>query len=498
MAVGAGVRQRAAAAARHWRRVSVKTLRSRLSTPHVCDIKLPLISNEAPVGSGPALNIRLGTNNEEIMRWCQLEYFGFLKPADAATDSHTSNTSDVCIHSGPPGQLGYPYALTAEVDNFTDAVRRDEESAEWQNISGAESAHPSRWLTQLLLDGFISRRVAAHVGLSADHLMDTVRMARQLKVPLAPSEVSPHYFSNDLLSTWGVFGELKSGDTDFVGDYVHRVLQLAHASSVISACHSVWLKGTAICNGNGGAVIILGPRASGKTTLALHCLATSTPKIRLIGLEHFHIAPESVIQGASISSGGARALLMSIPSPASVGIGALIGSLKPNPSLVEAAHTFTCSAATINSLMRNSEETIWFMGRRHVVNINEAFGPHRWCPTWFGTVKGIVLLNWDVHELSRPTSSAGTQIIHWTEKEDCFKALNAFATNAGAALFKGHYLIRSMYNELNAHRQLEEMLFSGGEVDGKVGVPPIFEVRGAVHFDAVVKLICDRLLNETN
>ncbi|CCD14477.1 unnamed protein product [Trypanosoma congolense IL3000] len=365
--------------------------------------------------------------------------------------------------------------------------------AVWENSEGVESAYPTRWLTQLLLDGFVSRRVAAHVGLSADHMVETVAAARQLKVPLTPREVSPYYFANNLLSSWGIFGDIKLDDAESVRGSVSHIIQLAHAASTIPIRRSVWLNGAAICNGRGDAVVILGPKMSGKTTLALHCLSEDAAHLRLIGLENFHLAAESsVLSGEDSPTGYQRALLSGVPTSATVGVGALMGSLRPNPSLVRAAHNFDCSSATIQCLMRNSEEVIWFMDRKHSVNINEAFGPHHWCPTWFGRLRGIILLNWDIQELSRPTSSASMRLNHWSERADCVKVLRAFAQSKRSALLKGHYLVRSIYDELRAQSQLEEVLFFGNDV------PPVFELRGAVHFDAAVNLICHRLLKQVN
>ncbi|KAH8607894.1 hypothetical protein ERJ75_001341000 [Trypanosoma vivax] len=494
MGVGTAVRQRSVAAARQWRRVPFQRLRRQLVTPYVMEVRLPL---EPAMGKAaekppllPTINIRVETNKEAILHWCQLEYFGHVHNPETAGSESAGGSAVVCIHSGLPRPLGCPYTLSAEAGHFADTVRRAEAQRVRQGEEMVEGPHPTRWLTQPLLDGFISRRVAAHVGLFNDNMPQTLELARRLKVSLMPSDMSPYYFANELLSTWGLFGDIDIDNASAAGDSVNRVIQLAHASCVASNTRSVWLNGASLCNGKGDAVIILGPRRSGKTTLALHCLSEHPSTLKLIGLENVHVGQTGAPRHLRLPDTEPLALLMGVPASAKVGIGTLIGTLRANPHLTKAAHTFSPPLSTVQSILRNDEKTIWGMGHQYPVNISEAFGPRRWSPTWLGKVRGVVLLNWDIVELARATSTSCTQIVEWKGKEGFLKLQDMAAQSGHTSLFRGHYLLRSIYNEMEATQRLEENLhFSIGRG------PPVFEIRGAVHFDAGVKLI-HRLLGE--
>ncbi|KEG15539.1 hypothetical protein DQ04_00041030 [Trypanosoma grayi] len=490
MTIGRSVRQKAAAATRQWQQLRFQTLRRQLVTPHEGEIRLPLVSREVPAASHVPLAIKLETSHEEFLRWCQLEYFGYFHPAPAEGRVSGRTSTEVCLHVGPPKPLGYPYSLIAEVENFTDAVRHGEAYAAWEEADEATVPHSTRWLTQSLLDGFVTRRVSAHVGLSSGSMPQTLVTARQLKVTLPPCELSPFYFANDLLSSWGVFGATEPSDAEFANDDISRLVQLAHASAVLPMYRAIWLNGAALCNENGDAVLILGPRRSGKTTLALHCLAMSSARLRLVGLENFHLALANTVVNTEPPD-GPTTLLMGLPASASVGLGAIIGTLRPNPSLAMAAHGFNYSPSNIQQLVRNSEMVLWNMNSRYGVHIEEAFGPQRWCPTWLGKLKGIVMLNWDLQELLLPQSYVKTQALQWKSKPEIYRLLMALAENKGAPLFKGHYLLRSIYDETNAPNLLEEFLSSLDESN----VPPLYELRGSVSFDMAVELICKRIFN---
>ncbi|ORC93355.1 uncharacterized protein TM35_000012320 [Trypanosoma theileri] len=492
MTIGATVRRKTVAAARQWRKLHFKTLRKQLLTPHAGEIRLPLVSREIDQAPQPTITIKVETNNEDLLRQCQLEYFGFFHPI-STNNSINSTNSEICIHVGPPKSLGCPYTLTSEADNFTEAVRRSEEKSVWEETDIAEVPHSTRWLTQPLIDGFISRRVTSHVGLNTETMSHTLMMARKLNLGLSPYELSPYYFANDLLSSWGIFSSTESLNSEISEDDVSRLVNLAHASAVLPLYRSVWLNGSALCDDNGNAVLILGSRKSGKTTLALHCLANSSSSLRLIGLENFHLAPSTAVVNRSTSGDGSIFLLMGIPSSAKVGIGAIIGTLRPNPILAQVSQDFNYSTSIIHKILQNSENVIWNMASRYQVNISEAFGSQRWSPTWFGRLKGIVVLNWDIQELSLPQSSINPKCFQHQTILDKQKTLTAIAEKSSTALFKGHYLIRSTYDESSAFEALDSILFTGKGSE----TPPVYELTGSVSFDMAVQLICRHLLKDS-
>ncbi|RNF24408.1 hypothetical protein TcG_00895 [Trypanosoma cruzi] len=494
MVIGAKVREKSAAAARYWRHLRFKTLRRQLATPHVGEICLPSASFEVDGSPLPPVRMKVGTSHEELLRWFQLEYFGFFqsKSSNEGPENDCTN-ADVCVHVGPPKSLGYPYTLVSEVNNFTEAVRRSEEYAAWEETDTAVGPHSTRWITQQLLDGFVSRRVVAHVGLACSNMSQTLSTARRLQLELAPSDVSPYYFANDLLTSWGIFGVPDPKSTEFRTDDVTRLLQFAHASTVLPMYRALWINGAALCNEKGDAVLILGPRRSGKTTLALHCLAAPSPRLRAVGLENFHLADSSTLANIKPSLDGFTALLMGIPASVKVGVGALLGTLRPNPALAEAAHTFQLSPSTIQQLIRNNELTIWNMGARHHIHIAEAFGRQRWCPTIIARLKGILLLNWDVRELAVPRARVDPQVMKWESKEKSLGLLKTLAETKRGSLFKGHYLLRSLYDETTAMEMLEN-LFNENEALP----PPLYELRGSVSFDTAAQLVCNHILKQND
>ncbi|RNF00152.1 uncharacterized protein Tco025E_09043 [Trypanosoma conorhini] len=493
MVIGAKVREKSTAAARYWRQLRFKTLRRQLVTPHEGEIRLPSASCAVHGAPLPPVRIKVSTSHEELLRWFQLEYFGFFHPISAKEEPEDGTNSDLCVHVGPPKSLGYPYTLVSEVINFTEAVRRGEEHAAREGTDLVGSPHSTRWITQPLLDGFVSRRVVAHVGLTSSNMPQTLALARRLSLELSPSDVSPYYCANELLSSWGLFGLPDPSSAEFRTDDVSRLVQLAHASTVIPMHQGLWINGAALCNDKGDAVLILGPRRSGKTTLALHSLATSSPRLRVVGLENFYLAEAGTLVAATPSPDESTVLLMGLPTSAKVGVGALLGTLRANPTLAEAARTFQLSPSTIQQLIRNNELTIWNIGSNHQIHIAEAFGRQRWCPTLIARLKGILLLNWDVQELSRPHSRLSTQVLKWEKREKSLGLLKTLAEGKSGALFKGHYLLRSLYDETNAMNLLEDFLFGANESS----VPPLYEMRGSVSFDAAVKLIGSHILKQS-
>ncbi|RNF06675.1 hypothetical protein TraAM80_03620 [Trypanosoma rangeli] len=494
MVIGVSVREKTAAAARYWRHLRFKTLRRRLLTPHEGEIRLPSPSREVHGVALPPLRIKVSTSHEELLRWLQLEYFGFFHPTSIKEGSEDCTNSDVCVHVGPPKSLGYPYTLVSEASNFSEAIRQIEERATWEETDSVRSLHSTRWITQPLLDGFVSRRVVAHVGLTSGNIPQTLAVASRLKLELSPSEVSPYYCASDLLSSWGLFGVPDPNSKEFRTDDVSRLVQLAHASIVLPMYRGLWMNGAALCNDKGDAVLILGPRRSGKTTLALHCLAMSSPRLRVVGLENFYLAETGNLVDTTSGLDGLEVLLMGLPTSVKVGVGALLGTLRANPMLVEAAHTFQLSPSTIQQLIRNNDSTIWNIGSSHQIHIEEAFGRQRWCPTIIARLKGILILNWDVQELSRSHSRVSSQVLKWDSREKGLRLLTALAEKKTGTLFKGHYLLRSLYDERNAMTLLENFIFGANDFF----VPPLYELQGSVSFDAAVKLICNHILQRSD
>ncbi|CCW63983.1 unnamed protein product [Phytomonas sp. EM1] len=407
---GKGIRKATEAAVRRWQQLRFDELRDQLATKFSGELRLPIfcsatLSQPQPnPPASPYISINLRANRSDLIQWLAIEHFGFFHP-EGKTSVETVAlprplaSSEVTLHVGPPKPIGYPTSIEAETLNWAEGVLRGEAHAynhfydDFTDPSSKGYLPPVRWITQRLLDGAVSRRVDAHYGVTDRSTLETRRLARRLfsrHLPL--HQLSPYYALDELLGRWGLFGEAgqmlppsNPAPEAAEGDpaaHLSRVQQLALGGALLPAFHGVWLRGAVLTHrGSGATVLLLGPRRSGKTTLALHCLAAS-PEVLVTAAENFFLCPGRYVAGMlgvseppSTPEGGAF-LIASVPGSVSVGLGAVVGSLQSNPALsasVRPPALATPSAA--RQLLQNSDGVVWGMSQKFRVHLEETFPP---------------------------------------------------------------------------------------------------------------------------
>lgn len=510
---GRAVKRSAEAAARRWRQMRFADLLRDARTTEGCQLNLPVFSSSPSTALGD-ITVNLHTNHALLQTWWELEHYGFIQlhPAPSTAAEGTAPplvTTEVHVHVGPPTHEGYPHALEVETANWTEGVLRGEAYA-YRHHGQRPPAGPSsflspvRWLNQPLLDGFVSRRLDAHRGVTSAAMLHTREMAQRLGRLLPPHEVSPYYSADELLHRWLVFGEeaqlVPTGDEERgaptmtpcdAADHLRRVLQIALGGVLLPSLQGVWLSGAVLTHRQTGeAVYLLGPRQSGRTTLALHCLNALGPDVMLTASEDFILstAPDS----ATASGPAAPSFLhVSIPCAVPVGLGAVLGTLRPNePVAAHVRSPLLASPEHITQLLRNSDGVLWHMAHKHRVLIPEVEFPgtsqgNCWRPAVVGRAKGIVLLGWSVEELyttaaaeSRTRVTTGTLLEHWGYLEQLASR---------NALLRGHHLLHSAYSETAAWERLVEMW------KATAATTAVAHISGSVNFnvavDAVRKLL---------
>ncbi|CAD2222654.1 hypothetical protein, conserved [Angomonas deanei] len=492
---------------KRWQNTRFSSLLENLPAPITAALHFPVQGarpGEVPFGS---VTVHLSANAQPLMDHLHLTYHSFYQ-ADYRTPATVPLAeSEVRLHVGPPQHFGYPTALELEGRQWCEAVWRSEAAAYQASLTGGSSTAegylpPTRWVRQGLLDGFVTQRVTAHTGVTTADMLHTHDMASQYGHALPPFDCSPYYGGHQSLRQWCLFGE---GDQlDASGDHVNKVLALSYHSSVLAATRGVWLRAAVVTSRESGKMAwIVGPRGSGKTTLALHCLAAH-PELELTASEDCVVSSGSALAGRS---GGNVWFAGGMPSPIKVGLGAVLGSLSPNAFVgahhrremlqlltgarggdtrqVDPARPLTpAEEHAVHHLLQNPESVLWSMAKnRFVSHLQEVFatqaGRHQsWRPAHVGPLAGIILLNWHCDD-NRPTGVLQTG-------KGLAAAQSVFAASEELGLFKDHYLLRSEYDVETAPDALQEML--EGELDGQDG-PKVYEVRGDVDFSQPTALI---------
>lgn len=533
-------------AAQRWRRTTFNDLQLQMGTPLRSELRLPILlsphlrganvrdDTNATTGSlvpSPlTVGVQLHTNSSAVQQFWQRAHHGFIHaPAQSpsppcANEPVTTISSEVFVHAGPPATLGYPATIDLEATAWTDGVMQ-EESVSYQRVMEGQPPLPSstspmtrvRWLHQLLLDGYVAQRVEAHTGVTTASMLHSRDMAAWLGQFTPPHRRSPFFTADHLLSRWGVFGEShsvtpndKDSAPEAAGDHAEHtlrlLLQLALVGSLISPYHGVWLRGSALTHRRTGeSVLLLGPRRSGKTTLALHCLAANAD-LALTAAEDVCLVPGAAAAPAMCAAEDSASRLWShancfltagVPQRVEVGLGAVLGTLRPSPALASSLQTssFAHDQAAMRSLLRNSDWTLWNMSQCYAVHVAESF-PHSlqpWAPVVLGPLRGVVLLNWDLQELQRTgpytvRSSAVTLPL----LDEGLGLLAEQYHRDPRSIVKGHYLVRSHYNEQDGWGRLCELLHhqltdGTSQTEQEHHLPVVTQLQGSVDFDLAVE-----------
>ncbi|KAL7697178.1 hypothetical protein NQL31_000143 [Lotmaria passim] len=575
---GKGYRRAAEKAFKQWRKLRFDALvDSRLMpTPLHATLRLPIPAAPAhpstPATSSPTatIDLHLSTNHPTVAEWWAAEYGPFLharsgwKPSETsagATNHAEANEAEarhasvpivastrVATHVGPPAApLGYPPYLASEAQQWTAGVMRGEAYAYAHAAgsgggaappppAGSPYLAPVRWLEQPLLDGVVAQRLTAHTGVTTAALLDARRDGASLGRPLPPFDLSPFYATGDLLDRWCLFGEpsvllpatapassaAEGGPSSPAKDdaaaaaHHRRVAELALAAAVLPNYDATWLNGAVVVNlQTGKCVLVVGPRRSGKTTLALHCVAASPagsqshPRLCLAAAEHFFLGAGTpvrhMLHQSSPPSASPLAFICALPHRVRVGIGAVLGTLRPNPALTAAAAPlppFLRSDAGLRAFLANSDQAIWEMSLHYRVSLQRVCGsapstPPPWQPAGVHALAGVVLLDWEVAQLARTTPVP----LHTRVRRLPLHAGGAAELVARGRdyLFRDHHLVRSVYADAAADGPARLTSFFAQEwaarplaVDDATA-PSLHCVEGSVDFDVATQLV-QRLL----
>lgn len=510
-AKGKAVRQTAEAAARHWRRLNFSDLARELRADELSGrIILPVATagNSTAAPSAP-LALKVATNHGGVRAYLADEFGALWRPGatmQAADSAPPMVVRDVALHVGPPRKLGYPEAVEREKVNWTEAFLRSEAHAYSQLVRNAPAQANSgaplpavRWITQPLLDGFVSCRVDAHVGVTDQAVVEAQARAQFLGTPTPFFDASPYYGASELLDRWCLFGDEaamlpRHAPGELAHGHIHRVLEMALGSTVLPAYGGAWLNGAVVADrGTGSLVVILGPAGCGKTTLALHCLA-ACPELSLVAAERFFLC-DAQLHGAAAAH---QVLVASVPGKIGVGLGAVLGTLLPNPLL--GSHLATVppilqSPEATAQLLRNTEGAIWNMGQRFAVDVSAAGpqGESRWSPAAVGAVRGVVLLDWDVAELAaggalRARTVAARMPLDGARDWD--RHIEPLLSDWGVV--RDHYLLRSIYDAQQAPQVLAQAFAAQRPSEGPTAVRIAGSVDFAMGVAAVRKLLALR------
>ncbi|AYU75742.1 hypothetical protein, conserved [Leishmania donovani] len=560
---GKGHKRLAARSFQQWQKLHYNALCDRqMPTPLHATLRLPVRRVAHPPSSCPSapasVDVQLATNSSAVLQWWQREYDPFLLGCDASaqrtagptppatTATHVLASTRVSAHVGPPAPpLGYPDYIAIEARQHTEGVLRGETYAYHHAAAvgtvpapppGAAYPSPVKWIQQPLLDGFVAQRLTAHTGVTTGSLLDTRRTAMALGRQLPPVELSPFYAASALLDRWCLFGEAaavvpsmpaSSGATldgtqqphDAAAHHL-RIAELALGAGLLSNYRAVWLNGAVLSHpGTGRSVLVVGPRRSGKTTLALHCLSAAAIQasssasgdggVRLTAVEHFFLASgmpvRRMLDPASARLASPTIFACSLPHHITVGLGAVLGTLRPNPGLAAAVELppFLQCEAGLRAFLRNTDGVLWNMSKTYRVRLEDTYRASspdtstQWDPVVINTLAGVVLLDWNVEELAStsptPVRNAVRKIpLHDGGVEELLKRAHDY-------MFHGHHLLRTVYDApQDAPARLAGALTDEWDTaqpqslaDGTA--PALHCIEGSVNFDLATQLIMSLL-----
>ncbi|KAG5487741.1 hypothetical protein LSCM1_08107 [Leishmania martiniquensis] len=564
---GKGHKRLAARSFHQWQKLHYNALCDRhMPTPLGATMRLPVRHAVQPSSSLPvpaSVDLSLTTNSDAVLQWWRREYEPFLArdrgaegtagaAPSAATTAHRLVSAHVSAHVGPPAApLGYPDYIVLEAQQYTEGVLRGETYA-YQHAAatgavpapppGAPYLSPVKWIQQPLLDGFVAQRLTAHVGVTTGSLLDARRTAMALGRQLPPCALSPFYAASALLDRWCLFGDAaavapstpppsSSSGTALDGTcpsqqpqdaVMHhlRITELALGAALLSNYRAVWLNGAVLSHPRTGrAVLVVGPRRSGKTTLALHCLSAAAMQgssnasggddVRLTAAERFFLAAGTpvrrMIDPASARPASPSIFACSLPHHITVGLGAVLGTLRPNPGLAATVELplFLRSEAGLRAFLRNTDGVLWNMNKAYRVRLEDthtASAPRassQWDPVVVNALAGVVLLDWNVEELASTAPTPVRNAVREIPLHD--GGVDELLTRAQNYLFHGHHLLRPAYDPAkDAPARLADAL--AGELaaatpppHGGGTAPALHCIEGSVNFDLATRLVLSLL-----
>eukprot|EP00759_Apiculatamorpha_spiralis_P033548 PhF_6_TR34933/c0_g1_i3/m.50635 len=204
------------------------------------------------------------------------------------------------------------------------------------------------------------------------------QMAKRFHLDKTPRQVQPIIVMNTSASEVCVLD-----DEDSCGDVVaslYRVLEIVYFRHVCQSRASAWIAADSLCvknnEGQNEAVVILGRHNIGKTTLSHHVM-NMFPQTKII-------STNGVVMQPGIHN---RVEVVGAPFLNRVKIGAILGTLLPNPHL---EGMITPPEAV--EYLANTESQLWDIEKCRFAPISKCYGADR--TENHGVVKAIVHLNW--------------------------------------------------------------------------------------------------------
>lgn len=529
---GKGHKRLATRAFQQWRRLNFSVLCDQhMPTPHHATVRLPvharIVATPAapapPTITVPTMELQLATNSPAVLEWWQHEFDPFLSTAGTPAEGPLLATARVSVHVGPPAQpLGYPPYIALEAQQYTEGVLRGETHA--YEVGGAPRPSsepylpPVRWIQQPLVDGIVAQRLTAHTGVTTAALIDARHTALTMGRQLPPYAASPFYTVNELQDCWGLFGDAdalvpppsagaaSASDAGDVAQHHARVAELALGAALLTNYRAAWLNAAVLsCSETGRAVLVVGPRRSGKTTLALHCLAADTAGVQLTAAEHAFIAAGSPVRrmmhtdadAPPPSSSSPALFTCGVPHHVTVGLGAVLGTLRPNPALAAAAGELPPllrTPAGLRAFLQNSDAVLWDMSQCSRVAVPRMGG--KWAPAVVHQLAGVVLLGWGREELrSRAPVPVRTAVraapLH-------AGGLDELLARGRDYMFHGHQLLGATYDgAVDGPGRLADVLHTEWAetrpgTDNRTA-PALHSIEGSVNFDLATGLVLDLL-----
>lgn len=353
--------------------------------------------------SNDLVTLDVASNDAAVMQLMRLHLYGMVEPLDKVDVGPAASVAHrrVAMHLGamPAVFCGGPTFLDNSVDVFRRANRKRHGDASANTLStgqdiaasGQKSGHrrvhtaSERWSYGTLADGCVAIKTIDHPGLEKmDAINADIAGGKLLRIALDPLEKTPYIARLDDGSVWACFGGPKVPTTADIETSLLDMLMWSFGSAMLRELRGVWVRGAAVCDETtGDAVLFTGPQRSGKTSMALHCLAAH-PSVQLIGADSAFIFVHPITQ---------QLMIASLPLSPSLGLGSLMGTMQPNPKLMPPDLLLASAAA------KNSLDTIWHrMTHSHRSPIAESFGLDRCCSTAC-PLKSVVQLHWDTRRL---------------------------------------------------------------------------------------------------
>jgi hypothetical protein len=447
-----------------------------LASPHLSVIDAP----------ESLVTLDVVANDATVLQLLRLHLYGMVEPltnTDASPPPTAAYRRAVMSLGAMPSALRQaPTFLDASVDVFRRANAQRFANVSKGMLSAtrtqelAASTTPlnvkhERWSYGTLADGCIALRTVDHPKLEQmDSMQQEIAGAKLLRMRLDPVEKTAYIARRDDGRIWGAFGGDKVPTADDVEKTLLDLLEWSFCSAMVKELRGVWVRGAAVCDATTkDAVLIVGRGRSGKTSMALHCLAAH-PDAQFVGSGSCFVFVHPLTH---------QLMVASLPISPRVRLGTLMGTLHPNPCLIPPDPLVAAAAA------HNSLSQIWHsFGHGYRIPIAEAFGFQRCCPTSC-LLKSVVMLDWDSDQLELGAQRGISAVKSGEDVESAVSFMREAKT------FTSHPLLEWGCYDGSAHAA-EKLLAAMAETH----LPQLHRVGGDVAFGKVTRFIMERVMGK--